>query len=80
MGRRIAGGDLVTAETQMKICFAVLAATTGPAASAWTRAAAHFTAAEHLGCMAASSAAAWCVQRNVTRKLLQIFNENSLSC
>lgn len=59
MGRRTAGGDLVTVETQKRICFAVLAVTTGPAASVWIRADAHFTAAEHLGCTAASSAAAW---------------------
>ena len=61
MARHTAGGDPASVETQTKICFAALAVTTGPAASVWTRADAHSTAAEHPGCTAASSAAAWSV-------------------
>lgn len=79
MGRRTAGGDLVTVETQKRICSAVLDVTTGPAASVWIRADAHFTAAEHLGCTAASSAAAWFVHTHThtfTQKLLSILNKS----
>lgn len=61
MDRRTAGGDPVTAATQMKICSAVPAVTTSLAVSVWTRADARCTGAEHPGCTAASSAAAWSV-------------------
>lgn len=51
----------MTAETQTKICSAVPAVTTGLAVNVWTRADARCTGAEHRGCTAASSAAAWSV-------------------
>lgn len=76
MDRRTAGGDPVTAETQTKICSAVPAVTTGLAVNVWTRVDARCTGAEHPGCTAASSAAAWSVhthiQRHITRRLKSV--------
>lgn len=59
----------MTVQTQMRICFAVPAVTTGPAVSVWTRVDEHCTAVERLGCMVASSVAAWCVHMSNIHKI-----------
>lgn len=63
MDRYSAGGDPVSVQIQMRTCSAVLAVTTGPAVSVWTRVDEHCTAVERRGCTVASSVAAWWVSK-----------------
>lgn len=64
--KHTAEGDLVTVKTQTRICYVVRAVTTSQLISVWTRADERSTAAERLGCMVASSVAAWSVHKHTT--------------